>query len=139
MARFSGWRAEIACELRLIGRMLRSPATWVVLGVLAAFGVVMYFGMRIALRYDTLMYLLGMPVQLCRSLNNVQYLALIYMVFFFGVAIVHCLGNLIHYLGEREHRHYGRASRRLAIHAALGGLAAILIGILSILLLAYWC
>jgi hypothetical protein len=139
MPPFSGWRAEIAHELRLIGRMLRSPASWIVLGVLAAFGLVMYFGMRIALRYDTLMYLLGMPVQLCRSLSNGQYLALIYMVFFFGLAIVHCLGNLIHYLSEREHPHYGRASRRLALHAALGGLAALLIGILSTLLLAYWC
>lgn len=137
------WLAEfcgaVAHELRLIGRMFMQPSTWIVIAVLAAFGIVMYFGMRIALRYDGLMHLLGVSLQHCRTLNNAQYLGLIYLLFFFAMAIVYCLGNLANYLGERDKARYGRDVRRLAVHAFLGGVAALFVAGIAIGLLTYWC
>ena len=107
--------------------------------MLAAFGVVMFFGMRIALRYDGLMHLLGVQLRHCRTLSNPQYLGLMYMLFFFAIAMVYCLGNLANYLGERGKGRYGRESRRLAVHALLGGIAALLVGGGATAILAYWC
>lgn len=130
---------EVAHELRLIGRMFLQPSTWIVIAVLAAFGVVMYFGMRIALRYDGLMHLLGVHVRHCRSLNNGQYLGLIYMLFFFALAIIYCLGNLANYFTERSKNRYGKETRRLAAHATLGGVGAVAIGGAATGILAYWC
>jgi len=130
---------ELGHELRLIGRMFLQPSTWIVIAVLSAFGVVVYFGMRIALRYDGLMHLLGVQVRICRTLSNGQYLGLIYMLFFFAIAIIYCLGNLANYFGERGKGKYGRETRRLAVHALLGGVAALLVGGASTGILAYWC
>jgi len=130
---------EVAHELRLIWRMFLQPSTWIVIAVLAAFGVVMFFGMRIALRYDGLMHLLGVQLRHCRTLSNPQYLGLMYMLFFFAIAMVYCLGNLANYLGERGKGRYGRESRRLAVHALLGGIAALLVGGGATAILAYWC
>ena len=131
--------AEVAHELRLIGRMFLQPSTWIVIAVLAAFGIVMYFGMRIALRYDGLMHLLGVSLQHCRTLSNPQYLGLLYLLFFFGIAIVYCLGNLANYFTEQDKQKYGHDTRRLAVHAFLGGITALLVAGLTIGLLTYWC
>lgn len=130
---------ELGHELRLIGRMFLQPSTWIVIAVLAAFGIVMYFGMRIALRYDGLMHLLGVSLQHCRTLGNGQYLGLIYLLFFFAISIIYCLGNLANYLSERNKEKYGRDTRRLAVHALLGGVGAILVAGVAIGLLTYWC
>lgn len=130
---------EVAHELRLIGRMFLQPSTWIVIAVLAAFGIVVYFGMRIALRYDGLMHLLGVSLQHCRTLSNSQYLGLIYLLFFFAMAIIYCLGNLANYLSERNKEKYGRDTRRLAVHALLGGVGAIFVAGIAIGLLTYWC
>lgn len=130
---------ELAHELRLIWRMFLQPSTWIVIGVLAAFGVVAFFGMRIALRYDGLMHLLGVAGRYCRPLTNPQYIGMIYMLFFFAIAIIYCLGNLVNFLTERNKKQYGRDSRRLALHALLGGISAIVVGAISTGILSYWC
>jgi uncharacterized membrane protein len=130
---------DLEQELRTLGRALVNPHTWIVTGVLILFGILIYFGMRIALRYDSLMFFLGADISLCRTLANHQYAGLIYLLFFFAIAIVYCLGSLMNYLSERNRGKYAYNTRRLAIHTLLGGVAALLIGALATGILHYWC
>jgi hypothetical protein len=120
--------------------MLMESSTWIMALALVAFGAEIYFGMQVALRYDTLMQTLGVRAATrCRILSNRQYMALIYTLFTFGIAVVYCLGRVVNYLNARRHKYPPKEIRRRGFFALLYGIAAESIGGVAITLLTVWC
>jgi hypothetical protein len=131
---------ELKLEARDFLRMLMESSTWLVILVLALFGLEIYFGMGIALRYDSLMHLWGVRTErYCRVLDNSQYLLLIYLLFTFGVTMVYGMGCLVNYINARKQRRSPEEIRRRAWTTLLCVLAAEALGGVAMLLLVRWC
>jgi Na+-driven multidrug efflux pump len=138
------WWDDFCYELRLEARdflrMFMESSTWLVILVLAVFGAEIYFGMGIALRYDSLMHLWGVRADhYCRVLSNGQYLTLIYLLFAFGVTMVYGMGCLVNYITARKQRRAPEEIRRRAWIALVCVLAAESLGGVAMLLLVRWC
>lgn len=131
--------SEVRRELRSLRQMFLQPGTWVIVGVLAAFGVVSFFGVRISMRYNEMLYMLGVVDHQCRALTNAHYLVLIAALFLFAFSALYCLGNLFNYLGGKGKKRYGNTQQRLATHAFLGGIGAVVVGAVATGALTYWC
>ncbi|MDR1350747.1 MAG: hypothetical protein LBJ59_08255 [Zoogloeaceae bacterium] len=134
------FRYELKLETRDFLRMLMESSTWLVILALAAFGLEIYFGMGIALRYDSLMHLWGVrPERYCRVLNNSQYLALIYILFAFGIAMAYCMGCLVNYINARKQKRSQQEIHRRAWITLVCALAAESLGGVAMWLLVRWC
>lgn len=131
---------ELKLEARDFLRLFMESSTWLVILVLAAFALEIYYGMGIALRYDSLMHLWGVRTERhCRVLSNNQYLALIYILFSFGIAMAYCMGRLVNYISARKQKRPRQEVHRLAWITLICALAAELLGGVAILLLVRWC
>ncbi|MDR1889962.1 MAG: hypothetical protein LBQ81_11390 [Zoogloeaceae bacterium] len=130
---------ELKLEARQAFNTLMDASTWIVILALAAFGVEIYFGMRIAMRYDTLIQLWGAPGTRCRILSNQQYLTLIYILFTFGIAMVYCMGRIMNYLSARRRNAAPAEIRRQGFLALLCCVAAEAVGGVAMVLLTVWC
>ena len=134
------FRYELRLEARDLLRMFMESSTWLVILVLAVFGAEIYFGMGIALRYDSLMHLWGVRTErYCRVLSNPQYLMLIYLLFAFGVTMVYGMGCLVNYINARKQRRAREEIRRRAWITLLCVLGAESLGGVAMLLLVRWC
>lgn len=131
--------SEVRRELKSLRHMSVQPGTWAIVGVLAAFGIVSFFGLRISMHYNEMLYGLGVVSHLCRTLTNAHYLVLIVSLFLFGFSALYCLGNLFNYLGNRGKKRYGNTQRNLAMHALFGGISAIMVGAVATIAMTYWC
>jgi hypothetical protein len=131
---------ELKLEARDFLRLCMASSTWLVILALAAFGLEIYFGMGIALRYDSLMHLWGVRAErYCRVLGNPQYLVLSYLLFAFGIAMAYCMGCLVNYINARKERRAQGEIRRLAWITLACALAAETLGGVAMLLLIRWC
>lgn len=137
------WWDDFCYELKLEARQmldaLMDASTWIMALALVAFGVEIYFGMLIAMRYDTLMQIWGMRGTRCRILTNRQYLTLIYILFTFGIAMAYCLGRIVNYLSARRQNARPDEVRRQGFWALLCFLAAETVGGVAMALLTMWC
>jgi hypothetical protein len=137
------WWDDFCYELKLEARQsfnaLMDASTWIVALALIAFGAEIYFGMRIAMRYDTLMQIWGMRGARCRILSNQQYLTLIYIFFTFGISMAYCLGRIMNYLSARKRNAPPDVIRSQGFWALLCFIAVEGIGGVAIALLTVWC
>ncbi|MDR3055855.1 MAG: hypothetical protein LBU53_10745 [Zoogloeaceae bacterium] len=137
------WWDDFCYELKLEARQafhsLMDASTWIMALALIAFGAEIYFGMQIAMRYDTLMQIWGMRGTRCHILTNRQYLILIYILFTFGIAMAYCLGRIVNYLSARKQNARPDEVRRQGFWALLCFLAAEAIGGVAMVLLTVWC
>lgn len=131
--------SEVGHELRSLRHMFLQSGTWIIIGVLVAFGMVAFFGIRISMHYNEMLYMLGVVSHQCRTLTNAHYLFLIASLFLFAFSALYCLGNLFNYLGGKGKKRYGDTQRRLATHALLGGIGSVVVGAMATVALTYWC
>jgi hypothetical protein len=130
---------ELKLEAREAFRTLMDASTWIVVLALVAFGAEIYFGMQIAIRYDTLMHTWGVRTTHCRILTNRQYLVLIYILFTFGIAMVYCMGRIMNYLSARKRNDPPAEIRHQGFMALLCCIATEAVGGVAMVLLTVWC
>lgn len=131
---------ELNAEFKRLVALFMRPMTWLVIGGLAALLAALYYGMILALRYDTLMHLLGVTTLKCRVLKNWQYLMLIYAILASAVALMYLLGNFVTWARAREHaRQYPQESRSMAWKTFISVIGLACVGGLVIGMLLIWC
>ncbi|MBS1198112.1 MAG: hypothetical protein H6R18_1897 [Proteobacteria bacterium] len=117
---------------------LRKPETWVVIGMVIAFGLIAFLVVRMALRSDTLLRASHPGAAVCRELGE----KLIAFLFFSGLLFVLCalasLGEFFNFIDcKRQQLEYGA---KQALKGAAGwGVAAVSIGLSSLFLLDVYC
>jgi hypothetical protein len=131
---------ELVFELRRLVELFSRPTTLIVIIGLVVFVIELYYGMIVALRYDTLMHLLGVQTKRCQLLANWQYLLIIYTVFASVVTLLYCMGSFVDWLRAREHlRNHPEEIRRLGWRTISFAVAVECFGGLAMWMLLGWC
>lgn len=130
-----GW---IRDDLNRMLFQLRQPETWVVLGMLTAFGLIAFFVFRLAIRSDNLLRALHPATVICRELGEKSIAFVFVSGFFFTLCALASLGEFIAFIDcKRRQLEFG--AREALKGTAAWGAAAVLIGMASLLLLDSYC
>ena len=130
-----GW---IRSDLKRLMHQLRQPETWVVIGMLTAFGLIVFFVFRLALRSDNLLRSLHPGSVICREPGEKSIAFVFASGFFFALCALASLGEFILFI-DNKRRHFDYGSKQALKGAAGWGMAALVIGATSFFLLDRYC
>ena len=133
--RHFGW---IRDDFRHMVEELKKPETWVVIGMLAAFCLIVFFVFRLALRSDTLLRALHPSKTICRELSEKTIAFVFVSGFFFVLCALASLGEFISFI-DCKRRHIDFGARQALKGTAAWGVAALAIGSASFLILDSYC
>ena len=130
-----GW---IRDDFRHMLAELRKPETWVVIGMVTSFGLIAFLVVRLALRSDTLLRALHPSTAICRELGEKSIAFVFVSGLFFVLCALVSLGEFFTFIDcKRQQLEYGA---KQALKGAAGwGVAAVIIGLSSLLLLDIYC
>lgn len=130
-----GW---IRDDFRRMLIQLRQPETWVVIGMIAAFCLIAFFIIRLAIRSDTLLRALHPGTAVCRELGEKSIAFVFVSGFFFVLCALASLGEFLAFI-DCKRRRAGFGAKQALKGTAGWGAAAVLIGLASLLLLDSYC
>jgi len=112
---------DIGRDFRAMGEELKRPETWVMLGMMALFALVIFVAFYFALRFDSTRRLWNLSSTFCQDLGNSQTAALFFAVAAFGLAMVTALGEFTRYMDNKRQglRHQGKTARTALLLAAV--------------------
>lgn len=114
---------------------LKRGETWLTLGLLAGFGLLVYLLSQFALQTDTMLRSLHYAAATCRELSNEPIIFLFCCMIFFFLAVVVTFGEFQRYFDyRRRNAHY--EARQALIHGI--GWCVIAIGISTAALLFFY-
>ncbi len=130
-----GW---IRNDIKHLIQQLKQPETWVVLGMLAAFSLIAFFVIRLALRSDTLLRALHPGSVICRELGEKSIAYVFISGFIFVLCAMASLGEFINFIECKRQKL--KFEEKQALKGTAGwGLVAVMIGLSSLTLLDYYC
>lgn len=133
--RHFGW---IARDFRAMVQELKEPETWIVLGIMFFFGLIVYFGFHLVKKTDSLLNYIYHTASLCKELTNGAIIFLFSGTFFFFLCAILTFGELTQHFNFKKHNAHVQ-SRRAALLALFWGLGAIVIVTAVILFLDRQC
>lgn len=82
---------------------LQERDTWILLGIMAAFAILIYYGFHFALRLDSTLRLRhALPLH-CREVGNLGLIFLFFGVVFLGLTITMVFGEFARHLDYKRH------------------------------------
>ncbi len=130
-----GW---IATDFRSMVHQLKQLETWVVIGIMCLFGLIIYYGYQLAKKTDSLLRFINNQTSLCRELTNGPIIFLFSATFFFALCATLTFGELTQYFEFKRHNAYVQTRRALLL-ASFWGLGAIALASALILFLNDLC
>lgn len=130
-----GW---IRQDFRRLLFQLRQPETWVVIGMLTAFGLIVFFVFRLALRSDNLLRSLHPGTVICRAPGEKSIAFVFASGFFFALFALASLGEFILFI-DNKRRRFDYGAKQALKWSAGWGMAALAIGATAFFLLDRFC
>lgn len=130
-----GW---IRTDVRDLIEQLKLVETWVLLGILAAFFLLAFFGIRLALRSDTMLRALHPAVAICRELGENAVGFVFVGMIFFGLTVLATLGEFFTYIDSKRRAAHYSAQAALRGTAAWGA-AGLTLGLVIVFFLDSHC
>lgn len=130
-----GW---IADDLRRLAQALHEPEMWILLALMALFGVVIYYGFVFALKFDFMMRLRHLGAQACREMGNSPTAFLFFGMAFLALFTILVFGEFAHYLDYKRRKAYAPA-RRAAWNCAGWGTASLILGVAMVTFMQSQC
>lgn len=125
-------------ELKGILSALKRGETWLGLGLLAGFGLLLYLLSQFAFRTDTMLRSLHYAAATCRELSNEPIIFLFCCMIFFFLASVVTFGEFQRYFDcRRQNAHF--EARQALKHGIAWGLVAIGISAAALLFFYKYC
>jgi hypothetical protein len=130
-----GW---IADDFRRLMIQLGKPETWILIAMMAFFGVIAYFSFQFALRMDFMLRLRNMGQAACRDIENGSTAILFFGTTFFALTVSMVFGEFARHMDYKRCNAHAHA-RNAAWLCAGWGAFAILIGLGILFLLQSQC
>lgn len=102
---------------------LKHGATWLVIGLIAAFGLFAFIIAHFAFQTDSLLRYLHISVSGCRELTNGPIIFLFSSMIFFILTVITTFGEIQRYCFFRAHKK-AREAKRAAIYGVVWGSVA---------------
>ncbi|MGE5470857.1 MAG: hypothetical protein ACM3X0_08685 [Bacteroidota bacterium] len=129
---------DIGTELKTVLTQLKRGETWLVLGLIAGFGLLTYAVGKFAFRTDSMLRSLNLTVGSCRELTNGPIIFLFCGMIFFLLAAVLTFGELQRYFTSRARgAHY--EARQALISGLSWGAVAVGIPVAALLFFSSYC
>lgn len=125
-------------DLKSAFQELKRGSTWLVLGLIAGFGLLALMTAGMAFQTDSMLRFLKISIASCRELSNGPIIFLFFCMIFFMLSVVATFGEIQGYFSHSRHRNYHQA-KRSGLHAALWGSFALLIIVASLFLFKSNC
>ena len=125
-------------DLKAAFAELKRGATWLVLGLMALFGLLSFAIAQFAFQTDSVLRFLRISSFNCRELNNGSIIFLFCGMIFFGLTIVSTFGEIQRYFHHRD-RNSPYEARQAKIYGFIWGSIAVTICIASLVFFKYNC
>ena len=125
-------------DLKHALEQLKRPETWMVIGLLSAFGLLAYAVARFAFRTDSILRFLRHSVASCRELSNGPIIFLFCGMIFFLLAAVVTLGEFQRYFRSRRIGAYHEEKQAL-LHGIGWGIVALGIPLSAMMFFNNYC
>ncbi len=129
---------ELRDELRALGAQLKRGETWLMLGLIAGFGLLTYAVIRMAFKTDSVLRYLRYTVTSCRELSNGPIIFLFFGMIFFLLFAAVTFGEFQRYFTCRQ-QHADYEARQSLIYAICWCAAAVSISIAGLLFFNTYC